>query len=196
MPYVYTCFHCAGKCTVPDELVGVAVECPRCLAEFFAYSPNDKDKQRHRCLDCGQTVGKLNPHVMCSAKVYVLRHIMTLNDAGYPLIRPDEGGEGFLYTEAERHPTVDDCRVHTQRLNYFGLVSHTPGRRTGGYGISQLGRDFLASRVTVPAKIWCRQGYVVLETVEQVNVRQVRHVQLDAAYWDSYYAEQAAGVRR
>ena len=56
--------------------------------------------------------------------------------------------------------------------------------------MSERGFLFLRGELSVPRRIWCREGVVVDRSDENVSVNDVRGVVLDKPYWDSYWQKQ------
>tara|TARA_Y100000034_G_scaffold117749_1_gene157596 strand:+ start:38189 stop:38956 length:768 start_codon:yes stop_codon:yes gene_type:complete len=139
-----------------------------------------------RCPLCERRITKLNPHSMCSAKVAVLKHIKYLENIGYNQVKTLNGSKGFKTTDGKEHEAIKESRVHTQRLKYFGLLDHEPGRKKGGYSINLAGNQFLEGFLKVPNVIWCRDGEVVKKSKELVGVEDVLGVILGESHWDAY----------
>lgn len=140
------------------------------------------------CQACGQKVRKLNPHRMDASKVKTLIEIATISRIhGWAKIQQDS----HLIKHDERDWTIQTDAVHASRLCWFGLIERKE-ERSGLYRLSEGGRAFLYRGGSVPAVIWCKEGRVVETSQEVVQLKDVRDVVLDKAYWDEYAALQKA----
>lgn len=135
------------------------------------------------CPCCGQKIGKLNPHRMDASKVRLLEKIARINRDGHAWVKLQR--DGSLIKDRDRNRTVQVDDVHGLRLKWFGLVD-CRGRRTGEYCINENGRLFLAGRLAVPSRIFCRGGKVIEIAPDKVTIDQVRNVFLNKAFWDDY----------
>lgn len=142
---------------------------------------NEKPK---RCESCGQKIRKLNPHNMDRQKVRVLEDIAKLNIQGHNWVLVKEG-DSLETAGGRKVKTAYRARAHASRLCWFALMDHH-GPRTGGYRVNERGFRFLRGDLSVPEKIWCRDGIVIERSERQVTVNEVEGVVLDRAHWDAY----------
>ena len=139
---------------------------------------NEKPK---RCERCGQKIRKLNPHGMDKSKIAMLEKIAKINQAGHAWVRIQQ--DHSLIRPDERNFTIQTDAVHPLRLYWFGLLDHN-GPRSGQYRINRKGLEFPCGKVSVPAKILCRDSEVVERDKHEVFIGDVKDVVLDQAYWD------------
>lgn len=137
------------------------------------------------CPTCDQKVRRPNPHRMDAAKVRVLHDIHNAQERGNNWVQAQEDTLLRGEDDGETYRTIKDSRVHAQRLRYFKLLKWKE-RRSGAYQLTDLGRDFLEGRATVPERVWCRDGGVIHEDSTRVGMSEVEGVILDRAYWDAY----------
>lgn len=142
----------------------------------------------HYCDKCGQKIRKLNPHSMDYQKVRVLEDIAKLNEKGHGWVLAKEG-EALETEDGEKFRTAYRARAHASRLVWFGLLDYQ-GTRSGAFRVNQKGLEFLGGHISVPEKIYCRDGEVIEKSGEEVWISQVRDVAFDKAYWDSYWTKQ------
>ena len=136
------------------------------------------------CPTCHQRVRRLNPHRMDASKVHVLRDIARVQRLGHEWVYAQEDRR-LRIEDGTTFLTVKDSRVHAQRLRYFGLLRWRE-RRSGAYQLTDAGHAFLRRELSVPARIWCRDGHVVECDAEHVTLTEIEHVVLDQPYWDAY----------
>lgn len=151
------------------------------------------------CPWCEQRIRPLNKHGMDAAKLAVLDCMGRLHGRvvssylpgpvpeAFQWIRVDEGWDIYCDKFIIRSP---EYRVgaHVQRLAYFGLVDHI-GPRRALYRVNAAGYGFLRGLVSVPFKIWCRDGEVLERTKETITAPQI-DFRLDKHYWDHCWWEQ------
>jgi hypothetical protein len=135
------------------------------------------------CSECGQTIKRLNPHVMCRQKVWMLYLLARGFHVEDEWVKPSEGREVRIAGQVVRGPYRS--RAHASRLSWFGLAEKGE-YRSGLFRITGKGLSFLAGRASVPAKIYCQEGSVVRASADVTHLQDVRGVVLDKAYWDNY----------
>jgi len=140
--------------------------------DMFEDSEDDDDDSGKWCECCKQKIRKLNPHVMCRAKVSLLELIAKEDD----FVKISSGMKNQI---------VGDAGVLALRLKWFGLVQ-SGGKRSGLYKATKEGIDFLRGIHMVPATIYCRDGLVLDRDTTLVSVHSVKDVVLDKEYWDNY----------
>lgn len=144
-------------------------------------------QSKKRCPAC-QCTNALNPHRMCKRKVAVLAHLGRILGEGDPWVRVEEG-RGLQGSKSLKWvATSYRAGAHVNRLDWFGLC-YTQGHRTGLWRINRNGVVFLRGELEVPAKILCTAGNVHYVSRETVRVDDIKHVNLDKAYWDNYPAD-------
>ena len=144
--------------------------------DMFEDREDDDDDTGAWCKCCKQKIRKLNPHVMCRAKVSLLELIAK------------EGGFVKI-SSGMKNQIVGDAGVLALRLKWFGLVE-SGGKRSGLYRATKEGIDFLRGIHAVPINIWCRDGIVIERNSTLCSVYMVKDVVLDKEYWNNYGKEQ------
>jgi len=164
--------------------------------------PDAEPEGTRRCSACHQTIKKLNPHRMDQAKVRVLLDMALLEErrrhrvergvpGGQRWVLAKAGDELVVLSDDGGMKTIDHrttsyrAREHASRLFWFGLLEYA-GKRTGAFRLNKAGYDFIAGRLTVPSRIWCREGEVIERDEGSVSINDVKDVTLSAAYWDGY----------
>lgn len=145
----------------------------------------DQDDQggRERCEHCGQYLPKEYPHRLDLGKFLALRGLADAHIAGHEWVKIRRDG-------APRDASEVDG-LHVLRLTWFKLAE-SKGKRTGLYKLTDLGWQFLAGRVRVPAWLVETHGVVRSFSSETVSVSEIKNVILDKEYWDRYARGDAA----
>ncbi len=139
------------------------------------------------CPHCEQKIKKLNPHSMCKQKVNTLAEVAMLNISGVEWVKIQRDHRRIPVDD--RHRTLQQDEVYAMRLRWFGLLD-SRGNRSGEVKVNELGFQFLAGKLSIPATIHCRDGEVVKVSDDRVYISDVNKVVYDKTYWDNYWREQ------